>query len=89
MICDKCPALRSEGYEYPEYYCGLGVDEDDTYENKDGYTCCRRKSVDKILLDLKISDKIETEAFCQEAKNLVDFIEKEEAQKALEKEMGK
>lgn len=28
MKCDNCEACRSEGYEYPEYYCAAGVPED-------------------------------------------------------------
>lgn len=26
MKCNKCPALRTEGYEYPEEYCYIGID---------------------------------------------------------------
>lgn len=28
MKCDNCPALRTDGYEYPEKYCAAGVPED-------------------------------------------------------------
>ena len=28
MICNNCPALCCEGYEYPEEYCALGFDEE-------------------------------------------------------------
>lgn len=28
MKCENCPALKYEGYEYPESYCGAGVPED-------------------------------------------------------------
>ena len=27
MKCDNCPALRTDGYEYPESYCAAGVPE--------------------------------------------------------------
>ena len=36
MICDNCPALCCEGYEYPEEYCALGFDEE--YGKDDGCT---------------------------------------------------
>ncbi len=29
MKCENCRFLRTEGYEYPESYCGAGVAEDD------------------------------------------------------------
>lgn len=34
--CEQCGFLRSEGYEYPEYYCGAGVAEDDKMATDDG-----------------------------------------------------
>lgn len=37
MKCDRCPALRTEGYEYPEEYCCIGIDGSE-YETDDGCT---------------------------------------------------
>ena len=37
MKCDRCPALRTEGYEYPEEYCCIGIDGSE-YEADDGCT---------------------------------------------------
>jgi len=77
MKCSYCPANRNDSYEYPEYYCALGVNEDDTIEFKDGEYGCRRRSYDKINADLKIQDEIEGEAFAEMAKGMVEFWESE------------
>lgn len=36
MKCENCRFLRTEGYEYPESYCGAGVAEDDVRATSDG-----------------------------------------------------
>lgn len=41
MKCNNCPALRTEGYEYPESYCLLGGEQTRTYA--DGWGGCYRK----------------------------------------------
>lgn len=41
MKCQHCPALRYEGYEYPESYCLLGGEA--TREYADGWSGCYRK----------------------------------------------
>lgn len=41
MRCNHCPALRTEGYEYPESYCLLGAET--TREYADGWSGCYRK----------------------------------------------
>ena len=41
MKCEHCPALRTEGYEYPESYCLLGAES--TREYADGWSGCYRK----------------------------------------------
>lgn len=52
MKCNQCPALRTEGYEYPESYCLLGAEA--TREYADGWSGCYRKlesirkQIDKI-----------------------------------------
>lgn len=77
MRCRSCPALRTSGYEYPEEYCGLGIDDADTIEFQDGDSGCKRRSVDKIISDLKIEDEIESQAFADEAKSFVEFMNNE------------
>ena len=42
MKCDNCPALRTEGYEYPETYCCV-YGEDECFEFKDGSLGCRHR----------------------------------------------
>ena len=39
--CDSCGFLRTEGYEYPESYCYLGIQDDDpkSFEDKNGVGC--------------------------------------------------
>lgn len=39
MKCENCPALRVEGYEYPEEYCAAGVPEKSMVEFRDGTGC--------------------------------------------------
>lgn len=41
MKCEKCPALRVSGYEYPEEYCAAGVPESSMFDFQDGSTGCR------------------------------------------------
>lgn len=38
MKCNRCPALRVEGYEYPEEYCCIGIDDDNEHATDDGCT---------------------------------------------------
>lgn len=37
--CDDCGFLAVEGYEYPESYCSVGVQEDDPKFDKDAIGC--------------------------------------------------
>ena len=39
--CENCRYLVCEGYEYPEYYCGVGVSEDDDkfFDDNKGCGC--------------------------------------------------
>lgn len=50
MKCNNCPALKTEGYEYPESYCAVYL-EDECIEFKDGSLGCRhtRKVIEKRL----------------------------------------
>ncbi len=41
MLCENCPALRCEGYEYPEEYCIIQAEED-IRDLKNGTGCCLR-----------------------------------------------
>lgn len=77
MKCRYCPALRTEGYEYPESYCALGVPDEEMIDFKDETSGCRRKSIDKLTADLKIQDAIENEAWLKNAESFVEFMKKE------------
>lgn len=50
MKCDNCPALRYEGYEYPEPYCAAGFYEDNR-DFADGSEGClhRLSTINKRL----------------------------------------
>lgn len=39
--CERCGFLETEGYEYPETYCGIAIQEDDPkfYEDEKGCGC--------------------------------------------------
>ena len=77
MQCNNCPALKIEGYEYPEYYCGLGVQDNNLIEFKNGEYGCMRRSISKIKKDLKIQIEIENKAFVEFARDFVKYIEEE------------
>lgn len=42
MKCENCPALRTEGYEYPESYCCI-YPEDEIVDFADGSCGCHHK----------------------------------------------
>ena len=42
MRCHECPALRCEGYEYPEEYCLIGVPDEKLIDFPDGECGCRK-----------------------------------------------
>lgn len=49
MKCENCGHLVSEGYEYPEYYCELGIADNPQYEKYDtgeGCTVPKKKRVE-------------------------------------------
>ena len=37
--CDNCGFLKVEGYEYPESYCGVGIQDDDPKFGEDNVGC--------------------------------------------------
>lgn len=48
MKCENCGHLCSEGYEYPEYYCELGIAENPKFEKYDtgeGCTLTKKQRV--------------------------------------------
>lgn len=51
MRCDRCPALTTEGYEYPIEYCSIGVDEEYGNENSHGEFGCtlHYKTINKMV----------------------------------------
>lgn len=71
MKCDNCYALLQEGYEYPEYYCGLGEYE---VEFADGSIGCRRKSVSKIKDDLKTQRELEEPIIIEQMGDMANFF---------------
>ena len=54
MKCDNCPALRYEGYEYPEPYCAVGFEEE-SRDFADGSEGClhRLSTIEKRLIQLE------------------------------------
>ena len=54
MKCDNCPALKYEGYEYPESYCAVGFEED-SRDFVDGSNGCLHKlsTIEKRLKHLE------------------------------------
>ena len=53
MRCERCPAIRTEGYEYPETYCSVGVPDNECDENAKGEIGCtlHPKTIEKRLRD--------------------------------------
>ncbi|MEG0794143.1 MAG: hypothetical protein RR275_09290 [Lachnospiraceae bacterium] len=48
MKCENCAHMVSEGYEYPEYYCELGIADCikyAKYDTGDGCTVPKRKRI--------------------------------------------
>lgn len=73
MRCNHCPALRTEGYEYPESYCLLGAEA--TREYADGWGGCFRKP-ESIRKQIK---KIE-EQMDHQYDGIDEWVAKEELQ---------
>ena len=49
MKCENCADLCKDGYEYPEYYCELGIADNPKYEKYDtgdGCTVPKRKRIE-------------------------------------------
>lgn len=36
MRCKRCKACKTEGFEYPEEYCCIGVSDDEINEDRNG-----------------------------------------------------
>jgi len=77
MKCCNCPALETEGYEYPESYCALGVQDEDTIEYADGESGCKRRSYKKIERDLIVQNEIECEHLAKEVAFMVEYFKLE------------
>ena len=54
MKCENCGHCRTEGYEYPETYCELGIDDDHKRSTADG---CSLTKHERIKLCREIKDK--------------------------------
>lgn len=49
MKCENCGHFVSEGYEYPEYYCELGIADNPEYKKYDtgeGCTVPKKKRIE-------------------------------------------
>lgn len=79
MKCDNCPALYTEGYEYPETNCAI-YGEDECIEFKDGSLGCRhhRKTIEKRLA---IHDDYEAHRWDGIGESYVKQCKKEQALK--------
>lgn len=75
MKCDNCIALYSD-YEYEryatEYYCAVG---EEIIEFADGSAGCLRKSKEKLKRDIKIQDELEAQAFVEECKCFLEYLD--------------
>ena len=40
MRCKRCKACKTEGFEYPEEYCCIGVSDDEINEDRNGDLGC-------------------------------------------------
>lgn len=70
MKCENCPAMQNTSYEYQEWECVLGIDEE---EFKDGSCGCRNK---KKTIEKWLDEMIDARA--DEWSGFADFIEQEE-----------
>lgn len=61
MRCENCPAMRTDGGEYPEYYCAC-YPEDDWEDFADGATGCRHPA-NAIKKKLAILDEFEEKRY--------------------------
>lgn len=40
MRCKRCKACKTEGFEYPEEYCCIGIYDDELNEDRNGDLGC-------------------------------------------------
>ena len=55
MKCENCGHLVSDGYEYPEYFCELGIADNPKfakYDTGDGCSLTKKQRI-KLCEDLK------------------------------------
>lgn len=71
MRCENCPALKTEGYEYPESYCSV-YPEDEIFDFDDGSGCKHPW----IAIKKRIQQNEETEAHQYEG--IVEFYQKQQ-----------
>lgn len=80
MKCENCRFLRTEGYEYPETYCGAGVADDDERLTSDG--CSYHY---KTLLKMERErDKAWNEAYTISEEDYNIFFRENEEQKIID-----
>ena len=72
MKCENCPALKTDGYEYPETICSV-YGEDEAIEFKDGSIGCRHK-LSTIEKRIKMFEDYQDEFY----NGYVEWAEKDE-----------
>lgn len=75
MKCDNCPAMRTDGYEYPENYCAAGVPEDSKMYTDGG---CRYP-LKAIRQRLERRNKMQSHQYDGETDGLEESMKREEA----------
>ena len=46
MKCENCAHMVSDGgYEYPEYYCEIGIGDDSPFVTGDGCRCSKKQRI--------------------------------------------
>lgn len=73
MRCENCPALMTEGYEYPESYCSV-YPEDDWIDFSDG-TCGCKHPLNAIKKRMRQNEEAETHRY----DGIVEFFIEQDA----------
>lgn len=72
MKCENCPALKTDGYDYPETICSV-YGEDEAVEFRDGSIGCRHK-LSTIEKRMKMFEEYQDEFY----NGYVEWAEKDE-----------
>ena len=79
MRCKRCKACKTEGFEYPEEYCCIGVSDDEINEDRNGDLGCNLhwKTINPFCI-IKLSCFLKNHGVCQ-----TGMDRKRESEKAL------